>query len=142
MKRFKIKASAFFDQKPNKLHEFEKGVQQANRLANLGFSQVYLFVLVVVDSREHNGGKTSFAGPTMALKSVIERKIRPGNLLDRVGLAHYEFVQPMDHKPLTTGTSGCDLIRLAKQAVQPPELTEWVEQHMGEAVGPSIFLGS
>lgn len=140
VKTVKIQASTFSGQKPNKLNKFGKGVQQANRLANRGFSQVYLFVLVAVDSREHNGGKISFAGPTMELTSLIERTIRPSKLLDRVGLAHYEFVQPMDHTPLTTGTSGCHLIRLAKQAVQPPELTEWVAQHMREAVGPSIYL--
>jgi hypothetical protein len=47
VKRVKVGASAFRSGRPNKLHEFEEGVRQANLLARVGFSQVYLFVLVV-----------------------------------------------------------------------------------------------
>jgi len=54
VKRIKIGTNAFVSGRPNKLQEYEKAVRQANRLSKIGFWQVYLFVLVVVDSRNHN----------------------------------------------------------------------------------------
>ena len=37
--------------KPNKLRELSKAVEQANRLAKVGFWKVFLYIIVVVDSR-------------------------------------------------------------------------------------------
>jgi len=50
VKRIKVSDTAFASGQPNKLNEFEKGIRQANTLADIGFSQVYYFVFVVVDS--------------------------------------------------------------------------------------------
>jgi len=52
VKKIKVGASAFQSGTPNRLEGFEKGVDQANRLACVGFSQVYFYVFVTVDSRE------------------------------------------------------------------------------------------
>src|SRR5205807_941816 len=94
-KRVKVRSGRL-----NKLHDFKKGVRQANLLARIGFSQVYLFVFVVVDSREQNAGRMSYDGTDSYLRSVIEQAISVSDLDPRVGLMHYEFVQPMDHAPL------------------------------------------
>jgi hypothetical protein len=124
----KVGASAFLSGRPNKLHEFDEGVRQANLLAQVGFSQVYLFVLVVVDSREQNAGGISYDGLTADLQRTIESTISTRELVQRVGLMHYEFVQPMDNAPLGIGTYSAHLQRIAETAVQSPELTQWVAQ--------------
>jgi hypothetical protein len=46
------------------VREYDKAVSQANRLAEMGFAQVYLFVIVVVDSRENNQGRYTYEGST------------------------------------------------------------------------------
>jgi hypothetical protein len=53
VKRIKVGPRAFLTGEPNKLHELETAVFQAEKLVSIGFSQVYLYVLVAVDSREH-----------------------------------------------------------------------------------------
>jgi hypothetical protein len=111
----------------NKLQEFEKGVQRANRLAQIGFWQVYLWVFVLVDSRKQNAGRITYAGPTPKLSAQIKRVISAQQLHERVGLDHHEFVQPMDYEPLDIGTFGSDLLRLATAVSQPPEVTAWVD---------------
>ncbi len=113
----------------NKLHGFKKGVRQANLLARIGFSQVYLFVLVVADSREQNAGRVSYDGPNSYLGTLVERAISASKLNPRVGLMHYEFVQPMDHAPLgvgALGAYGARLVQSAQAVPQSVDLTRWV----------------
>jgi hypothetical protein len=133
VKRIKVGASALRSGRPNKLDELKKAVQQANLLARAGFSQVYLFVLVVVDSREKNMGKISYDGADSELRSLIEQAISVKGLNPRVGLVRYEFVQPMDHAPLGEGALnayGARLVRSAQKVPQPDELTRWVADLM------------
>jgi hypothetical protein len=119
IKRVKVRGTRL-----NKLHEFEAGIEQANLLAQVGFSQVYLFIFVVVDTREQNGGKLSYSGPDTEVRSKVEQAIAYSNKFDpRVGLIHYQFVQPMDHPPLGVGTYGVHLVRRAELVAQPAELT-------------------
>lgn len=125
-KRVKVGPEAFRTGAPNKLQEYQKAVRQANRLAQVGFSQVYVFVLVVVDSREHNDGRISYAGATSALRGVIDNAISVHGLDQRIGLARHDFIQPMDHAPLGIGAGGTHLIRPAKLVAQPVTLTEWI----------------
>jgi hypothetical protein len=127
-KRIKVHGPTFKSGKPNKLHEYAKAVEQANQLARLGFAQVYLYVFVVVDSREHNAGRYTFDGLTPELRAVIDAVVSLKDLDSRVGLAVYELNQPMDHAPLTTGDGGIHLQRLATPAQQPVELTRWLAQ--------------
>jgi len=130
VKRFKVGPDAFHTGKPNKLQEFEKGAQQANMLADMGFWQVYLFAFVVVDSRAQNAGRISFSGPTPELRAVIDQKISIQPLSGRVGLMTYELVQPMDDAPLRTGTGSISIKRRAEAIRQREALTAWIASVM------------
>jgi len=130
IKRIKVSASSLRTQQPNKLRELKRGVQQVNMLAKIGFSQVYFFVFVVVDSREQNAGRISFDGLPAEMRRSIVQVILPSGLEPRVGLIHYEFVQSMDDEPLKTGAFSGDLIRLAEPITQPSEVTAWVHQRI------------
>ena len=124
VKRVKIRNG-----KVNKLQEFTKGVRQANLLANIGFYQTYLYVLVAVDSRATNEGRISYSdGMGSELRSKIAQLISPRDLNQGIGLMHQEFVQPMDHAPLSIGSYGGHLVRLAESREQSLELTAWVAQ--------------
>ncbi len=127
-KRIKVHGSTFKSGTPNKLHEYAKAVEQANQLARVGFAQVYLYVFVVVDSREHNAGRVTYDGLTPKLRARIAADVSPRNLDARVGLVVYDLVQPMDHAPLTVGAGGIHLERLATPASQPADLTRWLAQ--------------
>ena len=137
VKRIKVGASAFHVGQPNKLHEFEVGVRQANMLADIGFCQVYLYVLVVVDSREQNAGRRTYDGLTPDLRRIISDTISTGSLAPRVGLFECEFVQPMDHAPLGVGSYSGRLHRLAQPVAQAPALTNWVAQQL-LGTGPAV----
>jgi len=130
VKRIKVGAAAFQTGGPNKLRGFKEGVRQANTLAKIGFSQVYLYIFVVVDSREQNTERISYKGLSLELKSWIEQNISPRELVQRVGLMHFEFVQPMDDEPLGVGTFSGHLVRLADSMSQDPEVTAWVAQQI------------
>src|SRR5579859_8100898 len=62
VKRIKFGARHLRNRKPSKLGNLKKAVQQANRLAKVGFWRVYLYVVTVVDSREQNEGQVTYAG--------------------------------------------------------------------------------
>jgi len=126
VKRIKVGPSAFASGQPNKLHEYEKAVGQANRLADVGFSQVYLYVIVVVDSRIKNDGRYTYDGLTPELDGIIRGALSLEHLQPRVGMVVHEFVQPMDHPPLVLGTYGGHLERPATQVPQRTDLTEWL----------------
>jgi hypothetical protein len=135
-KRIKVHARSFEIGIPNKLPEYEKGVQQANLLACVGFAQVYLYIFVVVDSRHHNAGRVTYDGLTPELRAPIDAVISLERLDPRVGLAVIELIQPMDHRPLTIGVGGMDLHREAKAVPQPAELTRWLAQLLSTGSTP------
>jgi hypothetical protein len=118
--------------KPNKLGEFAKAIQQANRLAHIGFWQVYLYVIAVVDAREQNAGKNTYLGLSSELRSLVASVFTPNGLNARVGLFKWEFTQPMDYTPLTVGTRSGHLHRLATRAPQNEELTKWIAEVFSE----------
>lgn len=126
VKRIKVKAETFASGRPNKLDALAELERQANLLAELGFAQVYSFVLVVVDSRTQNKGEYRFDGLTPQLRDMIAGSLELNGLEKRVGIVHCEFVQPIDHPPLTSGTSSVALKRMPQVVVQPQNLTEWV----------------
>ena len=130
VKRFKVSAKGVRTGKPNGLGEFKKGIKQANRNAVLGFSQVYLWVFVLVDTRERNGGRFSYEGLGSKLRSHINQVVSTAGLDPRVGLMQFEWVQPMDRPPLALGTYGGHLHRLAEPADQPSDLTHWLAELM------------
>jgi hypothetical protein len=116
----------------NKLEEYRKGIRQANLLSELGFSQVWLYVLVVVDTRERNAGRYCYDGLDSKQKSKINQALTITGLNDRVGVIHHNFVQPMDYAPLTVGFSGGHIVRMATPVVQSSALTGWVNSAMGD----------
>ena len=126
VKRFKVVVEGGSWDRPNKLHEFQKGVRQANLLAQVGFCQVYLWVLVVVDTRKQNVGTVSYAGMSPELRSEVAGAITTGGLDPSIGVVQHELVQPMDNPPLTVGTGDLHLVQLAESTIQPEEVTAWV----------------
>jgi len=129
-KRIKFDAWDIERGSPKKLQELKKAYKQANRDAQIGFSLVYLYVFVVVDSREQNRGNTTYAGISTKLRALVDRAISLSELHDRVGLIQIELAQPMDYAPLLVGTFGSTIRRLARPVLQTPKLTEWVKQKM------------
>jgi len=116
--------------KPNKLHEVKKACTQANDLEKLGFAYVFLFVLIVVDSRSLlEGREISYDGPTPELESKIDAAIsqHTRNLHQRVGIVEHQFVQSMDEPPQLGGSTSSGHLRHPATAVsQPPALTAWI----------------
>jgi hypothetical protein len=106
-----------FHAEPRQLQELKKAYKQANRDAQVGFSQVYLYVFVVVDSREQNLGKTTYAGISTKLRALVDRAISLSQLHNRVGLIQIDLTQPMDYAPLLVGTFGSAKIFRPKQRV-------------------------
>lgn len=128
VKRFKVGLDAIRTGQPNGLKEFTKGVRQANLLARLGFGHVYLWVFVVIDTREQNAGRLTYDGADAAMRSKIDNAVFTGKLDPRIGVMKFEWTQPMDRAPLTFGTSGASLHRLAIQAPQSGDVTAWLNK--------------
>jgi hypothetical protein len=42
----------------------------------------------------------------------------------------HDIVQSMNREPLNAGSGGSSLVRLATQAAQPSEVTQWVTQNL------------
>lgn len=144
VKRFKAKVSIddAHAGHPERMRAlFAKGVEQANELARIGFSQVYLWIFIAVDTREQNRGRYTYdgadhrgypdhpKGPShrSPLDARIRNAISPAGLNLRVGLMTAEWVQPMDRAPFELGTYSGQLMRLAERACQPSELTAWLQ---------------
>ncbi len=106
VKRIKFGINQVRNRTPGKLREYRKLVRQANLLAQMGFWQVYAYVIVVVDARQQNAGSNTYAGLSSELKSIVASAISTESLDARVGLATLDFTQTMDHKPFTVGTHG------------------------------------
>ena len=134
VKRVKVKsveltADGFLEARPNKLGDVAEGIRQANQLAKIGFSQVYLYVFVVVDTREQNSGEKSYADLSPKLRGQLDRAISPDGLEPRVGLLRGNFLQPKNESPLV-GASSLHFIRGATATAQPAELTTWVARKL------------
>ena len=128
LKRIKFGMDQIRNGTPTKLREYSKVAQQANLLARMGFWQVYAYVVVVVDAREQNAGKNTYAGLSSTLKSLVHSAVSTQPLDERVGLAVLDFTQPMDYMPFTVGTHGLHLERPSKPTTKSDELTCWVRE--------------
>ena len=126
VKRIKFGIDQLRNRMPTKLREYKKVAQQANLLAQMGFWQVYVYVVVVVDARGQNAGKNTYAGLSSELRSFVSSAISTQPLDERVGLGTLDFTQPMDYAPFTVGSHGLHLHRLSKPVTQSEELTKWV----------------
>jgi hypothetical protein len=132
VKVIKVGCTAFDSKgKPNRLNKLDKGVRQSNFLAEIGFSQIYYFIIILVDSRHRNNQKyNTFDGLTPNLNTLIDQQIssRTKKLDSRIGLMRFDLVQPMDYAPLGTGAYHGHLVRSAKLIAQSSEVTEWVKR--------------
>lgn len=129
VKRIKVEAKVVRGEKsPNGPHLYEKGIKQANLCYEVGFSLVYLYVIFLFDTREQNAGRLTYDGPDRDLTArIMSRMTTKTARHPQVGEAHFEFVQPMDRAPLTTGTSHLALRHLGTERTQPVALTEWLK---------------
>ena len=129
VKRIKFGLSAFRPDGsvvPNKLREVEKAIEQANLLAEVGFWKVFLYITVVADTRERNGGMVTYAGLSSREKSMLEPYLTMVKLEPRVGFSLLDFTQPMDEIPLMVGTHGMHIRRMPTVQEQSDALTKWV----------------
>ena len=60
---------------------------------------MYLWIFVVIDTRERNSGWCTYDGPDAMLHSQIDQAISPVGLDPTVGLMEFNWVQPMDRPP-------------------------------------------
>jgi hypothetical protein len=134
VKRIKVKAETFASGTPNRLDAFNELKKQTNLLADLGFAQVFAFAMVVVDSRTRNNGEYRFDGLTPALRDTIASSLSLDGFAERIGAMHYEFVQPLDDAPLTSGTYSGKPLRMPQVARQPDAVTAWVAQVVEERI--------
>jgi hypothetical protein len=124
---------------PKRMQEFfEKGIQQANATKFVGFSQVYLWVFVAIDTRARNSGWYTYQGPDSLLNSRIHQAISPIGLDPTIGLMKFDWVQAMDRPPFSMNSSGGNLMKLAETTPQPPELTEWLRNLPSQIVVPKM----
>lgn len=105
---------------------FDAGVRQANHTLAVGFSQVYLYVFVLIDTREQNAGRYTYAGADAALQARVERSMSLTGLDPKIGLMAFEWLQPMDRPPFELATFHGHLVRLAQRTPQPDDLTAWI----------------
>jgi hypothetical protein len=136
-KRIKVKAATFETGKPNKLNALKKARLQANDLEKLGFAYVFLFVIVVVDSRSLlEGREISYDGPTPEVNNKIDEAIstHTRTLHPRVGVLEHRFIQSMDTPPHLGGSrSDVDQRHAPTAVVQPAALTAWLAGLDGKA---------
>jgi hypothetical protein len=143
VKRFKAVVAGHGGDAVNKLHEFDKAVSQANRLAELGFALVYIVIFVAVDSRQQNAAATAegryvYDGLNRELSASVEAAINATCLNRRVGIMTIEYVQSMEDTPLYgIGTSGIVLRKPHVEVTQPETVNRWIQalQHGNQGNG-------
>lgn len=132
VKRVKVTAQTFQTGKPNKLAAITELHEQANRLVELGFWQVFSYALIVVDSRANNQGEHRYDGLTTKLRAKIDESLTTESLHPHAGFVRFELVQPIDHYPLGAGTFSTRLLRAATVQSQPANVTKWVIRVVAE----------
>jgi hypothetical protein len=128
VKCVRVSASAFWTNEPNGLGNWPEGIAQANRLAERGFHQVYLYLFASVDSRTNNEGRLSYAGATPQLRERIRSSLQLGRLNPRIGMVENYFTQPIDEPAFEIGTSQMEIIKMAEAIEQPEAVTQWVAE--------------
>jgi hypothetical protein len=131
VKRVKVSANAFKNGSPNKLAAIRELNRQSTLVADLGFHQVYSYVVVVIDSRENNSGEYTFKGLTNELRWIIEPAMTFHDLHPHAGFVQFELCQPVDDTPLNTGTFTCQVRRLSTARMQAQRVTSFVRAIIG-----------
>lgn len=128
VKRVKAIERADEDGQINKLHELLDGAKQAYRLLKLGFWLVYLWPILIVDSRARNQRAHTYAGLCeshhQTWKLALDRVISETD--SRIGLITHEFVQSEDTEPTRLGSSSSmHFIRPGVPQQQSTDITDW-----------------
>lgn len=132
VKRVKVSPRAFETGKPNKLAAISELQRQSTLLVELGFHQVFSYVIVVVDSRINNKGEYTFDGLTSELRTLIDNSMSLSGLHDAAGFIQFEVCQTMDDVPLSTGTFAGKIHRMPKVRPQAHKVTEFVQNVIAE----------
>jgi hypothetical protein len=128
-KRVKVTESTFSTLMPGKLGEIRKAVQQANATARLGFGCVLLTILVVTDGRSRTSSTFAFRGPTGEVIGQMNRAPDFSDLIETVGVARIEIVQPVDRDFTLAGGIGGAFLRAPMRVQQRPALTTALERY-------------
>src|SRR6266849_3303900 len=95
--------------------DLRRSSRRSRRLTNrptatrVGFSQVYLYVIVVVDSRELNIGKGhSYDGLSNDHRGLVRNALSLAGLDARVGFLQAELAQTADDPPLWPSSFGAE----------------------------------
>lgn len=134
-KRVKVSTSTFFTGQPNKLQELQKAAVQANVLARLGLSRVWIQVIAVTDAREVTGGRHVLVPGVFEVRDKIRESIPFHELHPAVGVHVMHLVQPVDRPVPESGQLGGDVMRHATPQLQPQRLTEAIRQLFRPAAG-------
>jgi uncharacterized protein with HEPN domain len=120
----------------NKISEIRKGISQARSLHKIGFHQVYLAILIVVDARGQEAEEPLFRGMSRETFNLIYKKTFEFalgmKLHDDIGITFIEIVQPSSK---TIDKNSVVRICVPKEAItlsQPGNRTIRVEKLMRE----------
>jgi len=92
------------------------------------FWKVFLYVMTVIDAREHEFPDRIQLLNEMRYKVQLAISNSIGPLAQRVGVFDIEFIQSTDSDPRTIDQSGGHLMRQASESPQGEELTNWIAQ--------------
>lgn len=123
-KRVLVPATAFDTLMPNKLSELKKGARQANGLADRGFHQVYLMVMLATDGRTQTHSNFTGRGPTRHLIRILDDALAGLDLRPQVGVVCVELTQPLDKDFRLAAAFGVRPVRPATRQIQPAALTQ------------------
>jgi len=128
-KRAKVQAAALIDPTgvPNKLRELPKAIRQTSELAETGFHQSFLMVIVQIDARLHPAANWLTRGLRPDLVKTIRDAADLNNLHSDAGLMIVELTQPADIPIEDAGGMGLEMLRTANQKTQPYELTRSIQ---------------
>src|SRR5437016_540689 len=134
-KRVKVSTKTFTTGRPNKLQELRKAAEQANELAEAGFSRVWMQVIVVTDAREVTGGQFQLVPRVFEIRDLVRANIPFGELHPSVGVHVMHLVQPVDRPVTDAGQFGGDVMRTVQPQTQPEALTRAIAKLFPEAGG-------
>ncbi|HEU0055163.1 MAG TPA: hypothetical protein VFQ39_18380, partial [Longimicrobium sp.] len=133
VKRTKVRDDGTGSQKVTKLQGIAGGVDQAKALAEMGFGQVYLPIIVVVDGRSDalQGDNFFNRGTTRDTSEKIIEFSGWSALRPDVGILYIEVVQPVDRSILETGVIGLAIAKPAEIREQPSDTTARLVRFFG-----------
>lgn len=133
-KRIKFKANSVIHdgERANKLNQLAKAVRQTNGLLRMGFSRVFLLVVVQVDARQQPMGNWLCKGLSGPQSKLVERSIPLQRLNSSAGVMVVELTQPADKEIYLAGGIGFTFSRPATLCPQSRYLTSEIKRYFEE----------